>query len=324
MYTFKELQQIVEQEIEKINFTIQPLGLYEPIKYVLSIGGKRIRPILALMACNLYTDKITKALPSVLGLEIFHNFTLLHDDIMDKALLRRNQPTVHAKWNENVAILSGDAMMIKAYEYVFKCDSDLFIKIFPVFNQTALEVCEGQQYDMNFETSQNVSIEEYLEMIRLKTAVLIAGSLKVGAIIGGASEKDAQLLYNFGLNIGLAFQLQDDLLDVYGNRDVFGKNIGGDILSNKKTYLLISAINLAKADLYEELIDWIKAKKFVPEEKIQAITDIYNELGIKEITEQKSMEYFKKALNLLDQINLPKEKKAELNNFAEKLMGREK
>lgn len=275
MYSFKELQDVVQKEIDGLEFSTPPEGLFEPMKYILGIGGKRLRPILVLLSANLFKDDLKKVYLPAIGIEVFHNFTLLHDDVMDNAPIRRSKATVHEKWNSNVAILSGDAMSIKAYQYIVSCEDHHLRDVLTVFNQTALEVCEGQQFDMEFEDRRDVQINEYLEMIRLKTAVLLGGSLKMGAVMGDADAKDAELLYNFGVNLGMAFQLQDDYLDVFGNQDVFGKKIGGDILCNKKTFLLIKAFELAKGDDKKELEGWISAKDFNPEEKISAVRAIY-------------------------------------------------
>ena len=283
MYSYKTLQELVNKKIAQEELVKEPKQLYEPIKYILSLGGKRIRPVFVLMACNLFTDNVEKAINAALALEIFHNFTLLHDDIMDNSSLRRKKPTVHAKWNSNVAILSGDAMSIIAYEYITRERKNNFFEIIDVFNKTALQVCDGQQYDMDFETEKLVSKSDYLKMIELKTAVLIAASLKIGALIGGASHEDAELLYSFGINIGLAFQIQDDFLDVYGDTKIFGKQTGNDIRTNKKTYLLIKAFELAKDDDYEELYQKFFINNKPTEEKVNIVVNIYNKLGIKEI-----------------------------------------
>jgi len=260
MLKFEEIQNIVNNEIAKLDFKSEPVELYQPISYVLSGNGKRLRPCLALLSCNLFNNDIRNAIKPAIGVEMFHNFTLLHDDIMDKADIRRNKPTVHKKWNENVAILSGDAMLIKTYELFFELKPNILAKVIEVFNKAALQVCEGQQYDMNFETKIDVTTDEYIKMITLKTAVLLAASLKIGAIIGGATLKDANLLYNYGINLGIAFQLQDDYLDVYGDVKTFGKKIGGDIVSNKKTYLLISAIENAKDENKHKLLNLLYNK----------------------------------------------------------------
>jgi len=251
MYTFIQIQQIVEKYLKEIELKTEPRELYEPVKYILEIGGKRIRPSLVLAAYNLFKNDVETAINPALALEVFHNFTLLHDDIMDKADLRRNQQTVHKKWNENVAILSGDTMSIKAYELLSKIPAEFLSEVLQAFNKTALQVCEGQQLDMNFESRLDVSVEEYLEMIRLKTSVLIAVSLKIGAIMAGALRNDVHKLYDFGLNLGLAFQLQDDYLDAYGDVQAFGKKIGGDIVANKKTFLLIKALETSDKETSE-------------------------------------------------------------------------
>jgi len=323
MQTAKNIQEVVNQEFVDLNWDIEPIGLYAPIGYVLALGGKRIRPTLVLMSTNLFTDKIGLAIKPAIGLEIFHNFTLLHDDIMDKAPVRRKQPTVHIKWNENTAILSGDAMLIKAYQYMSELPANKLAEGLAIFSQTALEVCEGQQYDMEFESRDVVNQEEYLEMIRLKTAVLLAACLQIGAVIGGANKNDAQLLYDFGINIGLAFQLKDDLLDVYGDVETFGKQIGGDILCNKKTYLLINALNNASAENKKKLNNWLAVSEFEPTEKIKAVTSIYNDTGVKSLCEKKMDEYFTAALTCLERVNVPKDKKKNLYNLSNQLMNRE-
>lgn len=322
MYTLKDFQQIINHSIAKEKIIKEPQALYEPINYTLESGGKRIRPALVLLACNLFSDDIQKAIKPAIGLEIFHNFTLLHDDIMDQADIRRGIPAVHKKWDENTAILSGDAMLIKAYDYFFDIESPNFRKILKVFNQTALEVCEGQQYDMEFENRDDVTENEYLRMIELKTSVLLAAGLKIGALIGNADESDADLLYHYGRNIGLAFQLQDDLLDVYGDEKVFGKQIGGDIVSNKKTFLLIKTKQLAEKDELESLQYWLKYQSAERDEKISAVTAIYDKLKIKEITKEKILELTQKALDLLDQVSVENNNKIELKKLAGKLINR--
>ncbi|MFO7828503.1 MAG: polyprenyl synthetase family protein [Bacteroidales bacterium] len=322
MYTLKDFQQIINHLIAKEKIIKEPQALYEPINYTLESGGKRIRPALVLLACNLFSDDIQKAIKPAIGLEIFHNFTLLHDDIMDQADIRRGIPAVHKKWDENTAILSGDAMLIKAYDYFFDIESPNFRKILKVFNQTALEVCEGQQYDMEFENRDDVTENEYLRMIELKTSVLLAAGLKIGALIGNADESDADLLYHYGRNIGLAFQLQDDLLDVYGDEKVFGKQIGGDIVSNKKTFLLIKTKQLAEKDELESLQYWLKYQSAERDEKISAVTAIYDKLKIKEITKEKILELTQKALDLLDQVSVENNNKIELKKLAGKLINR--
>ena len=323
MMTAKEIQQFVEAEINKLNWQITPYRLYEPIEYVLSLGGKRVRPVFALLACQLFDNVLTKALNPALAIEVFHNFTLLHDDIMDKAEMRRNHPTVHVKWDENRAILSGDAMLIKAYQLLAQCDPAVLKSILDIFSKTSVEVCEGQQFDMEFESRNDVSINEYINMIRLKTAVLLAGSLKIGAICGGASEKDADLLYQFGIGIGIAFQLKDDYLDVYGDPEKFGKNIGGDICCNKKTFLLINALGKADLETKAELLDWINAGTFDRSEKIKAVTSLYDRLDIRSHTENAMRTYYEKAVQALKKVSVLEEKKMELFIFAENLLYRE-
>jgi len=322
MKSFDELQQVISSELEAINWNKEPRGLYEPIAYVLSLGGKRIRPVLTLMACNLFSDKVQPAVSSALGLEIFHNFTLLHDDIMDKADVRRGQPTVHKKWDENTAILSGDVMQIASYQYMAQTPEPQLKLSLDLFSTTAAEICEGQQYDVEFEHREGVGVDEYLEMIRLKTAVLLGASLKIGAWIGGAGEEDARLLYDFGINIGLAFQLKDDLLDVYGDASTFGKKIGGDILSNKKTYLLIHALELAQGEDAKDLRNWLSISNNQSDEKIEAVTAIYNRLGVKSICEVKMQFFYEKALANLEQVSVSDNKMQELRNLAKKLMFR--
>ncbi|MBU8893660.1 MAG: polyprenyl synthetase family protein [Bacteroidales bacterium] len=322
MFTLKELQDLINNAISNEKIGREPFSLYDPINYTLESGGKRIRPALALMACNLFTDNINPAIKPALGLEIFHNFTLLHDDIMDHAGIRRGKPTVHKKWNENTAILSGDAMFIKAYEYLLDCRSPNFRDILKVFNETALEVCEGQQYDMEFETRESVSEDDYLRMIELKTSVLLAASLKIGAMIGGADNADAELLYKFGKNIGLAFQLQDDLLDVYGDINVFGKKPGGDIVANKKTLMLIKALELAANDELKTLKNLLSDKNIDSEKKITAVTEIYNKLNIKSIVEEQIKRLNADAVRFLESVSVNENKKGELIKLAEKLTNR--
>lgn len=324
MFSYDNLHALVEKEIHELPFPWPPESLYEPIRYILSLGGKRIRPILTLMTCNIFNDKIDNAITPAIGLEVFHNFTLLHDDLMDKADLRRNKPTVHKVWNANTAILSGDAMVIAAYELMGQTDPAYLSPVLNLFTQTALEICGGQQYDMEFESRDDVTEVEYIEMIRLKTAVLIACSMKTGAIIGGADEQDADRLYQFGIHIGLAFQLMDDLLDVYGDTKVFGKAIGGDILCNKKTFLLIHAFHLANEEQKEIMTDWINRTTFDPSEKISVFTSIYNTLQLKDLTTQKIEAYYQKAFDYLNSLNIDKEKLSALTTLSEELMYRQK
>ena len=290
---------MIESGINQLRLDRQPQSLYLPAHYILSLGGKRIRPALMLMACNLYSDDMEKALQPAIGMEIFHNFTLLHDDLMDGSDKRRNQLTVHKKWNANTAILSGDAMLIVAYQFIGATIPSLLKPVLDLFTQTALEICEGQQYDMEFEQRSEVSDAEYIEMIRLKTAVLLACCLKAGALIGGASEAEADQLYQFGEYAGLAFQLQDDLLDTFGDSQTFGKNIGGDILCNKQTFLLVQTMQRA-SDAQKELIRTLQSPvNCLPEEKIAIIKSVYESLGIREITNERIHYYYKLAMTEL-------------------------
>jgi geranylgeranyl diphosphate synthase type II len=321
----KQLQQQVEEKLAEINWNIEPLGLYEPIDYVLSLGGKRIRPVLTLLACKLFSDNEKAAKPAALAIEVFHNFTLLHDDVMDRADTRRGMPTVHKKWNDNTAILSGDAMLIKAYQFLQQVSADKLPHLLPLFSQTAVEVCEGQQYDVDFENSLDVTLPQYLEMIRLKTAVLLAAGLKMGAIIGGANNQDAQALYDYGINLGLAFQLRDDYLDSFGDAAVFGKKIGGDICCNKKTFLMITALQKAQGEDLQALQNWMNCNdtnRF--EEKVQAVLAIYRKLHIDTLCEEAIHNYFTKSVGSLENVQLADNKKEILIKFANDLMGRNK
>lgn len=323
MRTSDELLKMVNDYIEDATITRQPTSLYDPIKYVLSIGGKRIRPVLLLLTYNMYRDDIERVMPTAVGLETYHNYTLLHDDLMDKADMRRGMPTVHRKWDDNTAILSGDSMLVVAFQRVAQCPAENLQDILSLFTMTALEIGEGQQYDMDFENRMDVTEDEYIEMIRLKTSVLLACAVKMGAIMAGASDEDAKNLYAFGEKLGLAFQLQDDLLDVYGDPKVFGKAIGGDITSNKKTYMLINAILRANNEQREELIKWITTENFVKEEKIKAVTKLYNKIGIRQLCEKKINDYFAEALTYLEKVNVPEEKKTALQRFTDQMMHRE-
>ncbi|NLI72006.1 MAG: polyprenyl synthetase family protein [Bacteroidales bacterium] len=323
MYTFDKILSLINTEIKKLNWSRQPIGLYEPIGYVLSLGGKRIRPAIMLMAYNLYADDVISVIKPALGLEVFHNFTLLHDDIMDRADMRRGQMTVHKKWNDNTAILSGDVMQIEAYKLIAETPKKHLKEVLDLFSKTAAEICEGQQLDMEFETRTNVSTDEYIEMIRLKTAVLMAAGAKIGAILGGGNDEDASNLYDFGKAIGLVFQLKDDLLDVYGNEQNFGKKIGGDILCNKKTFLLIHALKKSERKNAEELNYWLNNNdENLGDKKIKVVTEIYNRLNIREACEEKMNYYYRKALDNLDKVQVPKAKKSELQKLAENLMHR--
>jgi len=322
-FTLEDARIMVEKGLSGLDLPDDPPELYEPIRYILNVGGKRLRPSLLLVACSLFSDKPQQALPAALAVEIFHNFTLLHDDIMDKAPLRRNQPTVHEKWNENVAILSGDVMSIYAYRLLAGIPSNRLKPVMKIFNQTATEVCEGQQMDMNFESASSVSVDDYLRMIRMKTAVLIASCLQMGAILGGSSVSDAGELYLFGLNLGIAFQLQDDWLDVFGNQDKFGKRIGGDILSDKKTFLLIKAMELAGGTTADELQSLLGNHRVKESEKIARVREIYRQLGISELTRELMNTYFRQALQHLDMVGIASGKRMILKKFAEDLVKRE-
>jgi len=312
---------LLKREIDNICYPAQPKRLYEPIAYLLDLQGKKIRPTLTLLACNLYKEDVQEAVNMALAWEIYHNFTLMHDDVMDQADVRRGQPTVHKKWDENTAILSGDTMLILSFQYVAKYSEVYLKKLLDLFSITTAEICEGQEYDMQFENRLDVSEEEYLNMIRLKTAVMIGASLKSGAIIGGADEKDQEFLYDFGINLGLAFQIQDDILDVYGDPAVFGKNIGGDILCGKKTYLLITALNRSDKEKREQLLHWLNVKD-KNDEKIAAVTSLYNEMTVKEMAREKMDDFYQKAIHSLNKVNVAEEKKAILFDLAEKLMDR--
>jgi len=317
--------------LEKLNRTLsgisygsEPKELYEPIGYLMSLGGKRMRPLLVLLAYGLKQKEVDDILTPALAVEVFHNFTLMHDDIMDNAPLRRGKPTVHEKWNDNVAILSGDTMMVKAYQMMLSVDQKLLPEVFKKFNQCAIEVCEGQQLDMNFESRADVSEEEYLNMITLKTAVLLGFSLEFGGILAGFDDGSKNALKEFGINMGIGFQLKDDLLDVYGDQEKFGKQVGGDIVSNKKTYLLINALKSADGSLSEQLNHWLSLDSFDTVEKVNAVTSIYNELNIEELTKKKIEFYFSKAFEALDRLNCSKESKMPLINFTNYLINREK
>ena len=323
MYTSEELLKKVNEALDNVVYDRQPASLYDPIKYVLSIGGKRVRPVLTMLSYNLYKDDPLSIMPQAIGLETYHNFTLLHDDLMDHADMRRGHETVHKKWDANRAILSGDTMLLQAFERVEDCDPAKLPAVFKVFIQTTLEIGEGQQLDVEFETRNDVTEDEYIEMIRLKTSVLLACACKVGAIMADAPAEDIENMYKFGEKLGLAFQLQDDLLDVYGDPAVFGKNIGGDITSNKKTYMLINAVNRANPAQREQLMKWIDAKEFDRNEKVKAVTELYNEIGIRELCEQKIEEYYQESQVYLANICIPEERKAELKAYAAEMMTRQ-
>ena len=323
MKTADEILSMVNEFLANLPYERKPKSLYEPIRYVLSMGGKRIRPTLMLLGYNLFKDNLEKILMNAVALETYHNYTLLHDDLMDNADLRRGHETVHKKWDANTAILSGDSMLVLAYERMAQCDEKHLAKVLKLFTTTALEIGEGQQFDMEFENRNDVKEEEYIEMIRLKTSVLLACALKMGAILADASDEDAENLYKFGEQIGLAFQLQDDYLDVYGDTKVFGKEIGGDITSNKKTYMLINAFNLANDTQRAELQKWVDAKDFDRAEKVAAVTRLYNEIGIDKLAQDKIAYYFEQSKKYLDAVNLPAERKEELAKYAQKMMKRQ-
>ncbi|MEN9444481.1 MAG: hypothetical protein RIS47_1371 [Bacteroidota bacterium] len=335
--TKHNLPQAIDSHLQSIEKELTPIlaalttelrvaELSEPFAYIMSLGGKRLRPALMLMACQIFTDDLTPALRPAIGLEVFHNFSLVHDDIMDKAPIRRGKATVHHVWNDNIALLLGDTMLIKSYDYFTELQPTVFKQAFEVFNKAALEVCIGQQMDMNFETRDEVRAQEYLEMISLKTSVLIAAALKIGAIIGRASEAEVDLLYEFGLNLGLSFQVQDDILDVYGDPEVFGKAIGGDILANKKTFLLIRAMELAQGETRDELQHWLSVQTYEPQSKIVAVTNIYNQLNLLTLTEALREEFYDKALEALAKLELKMQESAhkliDLRNFAHWLLRR--
>lgn len=324
MKTSNEILGMVNEFIANLPYNRKPESLYEPIKYVLSMGGKRIRPVLMLMSYNLYKEDPERILMQAVALETYHNYTLLHDDLMDNADMRRGKTTVHKKWDANTAILSGDSMLVVAYQRMAQCPQDKLKEVIDLFTETALEIGDGQQYDMDFETRTDVTEDEYIEMIRLKTSVLLACAMKIGAILAGAPTEDADNLYKFGEQMGLAFQLQDDLLDVYGDPKVFGKEIGGDITCNKKTYMLINAYNRANAEQRAELLKWISAKDFDRKEKVAAVTRLYNEIGIRQLCEEKINFYFEEAKKYLAKVNVSDERKSILKLYADDMMKREK
>ncbi len=323
MLTADEILGKVNDFLENQPYDRKPSSLYDPIKYVLSMGGKRIRPILMLLSYNLFKDDPEKILMNAIALETYHNYTLLHDDLMDQADLRRGHQTVHKKWDANTAILSGDSMLVLAYERMAQCDGKHLPEILRLFTTTALEIGEGQQYDMEFEHRNDVREEEYIEMIRLKTSVLLACALKIGAVLADASPEDAENLYRFGEQIGLAFQLQDDYLDVYGDPDVFGKEIGGDIVSNKKTFMLINAFNHANSDQRKELEYWVEAKDFDRKEKVEAVTRLYNKIGIDKMALDKIAYYFEQSKKYLDAVHVDDARKTELDRYARNMMKRQ-
>lgn len=321
IHSWSELSQQVEAEITGFDFSGKPNELYDPITYTMRLGGKRIRPTLCLLAAQLFGGDLEKAMNLAMAVEVFHNFTLVHDDIMDEAPIRRGMPSVHAKWNRDVAILSGDVMFVQAYQLLAKGNSEKISQILSVFNQTAIEVCEGQQFDMNFETRNDVTANDYIEMIRLKTAVLLACSLQLGAFEAGASDKNAQLIYEFGEKIGIAFQIQDDFLDCYANPEDFGKRVGGDIISNKKTFLMLTAIEKAEANQLKRLEE-LTTEEISEENKVVGVLEIYNELGIPELTKVAMQGYFEEGMQAINQINVDQQLKRPLIDLAEMLMNR--
>jgi len=316
-------QKLIEAEISKQKFGKAPASLYEPIRYLMGLGGKRLRPMLVLLSYSLFKNDARSIVKYAAAVEAFHNFTLMHDDIMDNAPLRRGKPTVHEKWNVSTAILSGDVMLVKVYDMLLSIDPKKLNRVYRAFNKCAAEVCEGQQWDMEFEEKTSVSEEEYVEMIKLKTAVLLGFSLEFGAILAGASDKDCKALREFGTNIGIGFQLKDDLLDAYGDPKKFGKQVGGDIVANKKTFLLIKALELAQGDAKTELNHWLSAKGFKNEEKVSAVTRIYDAIGVHDIADKKIDQYFKKGFAKLNALSCSPKRSAELIQFAEALVARQ-
>lgn len=326
MKNIEELLEVIERNLSdyKENNLFYPVELYDPVFYTLQNGGKRIRPVLVLMGLNLFEDRIDEGVASALAVEIFHNFTLLHDDIMDNSSQRRSRPTVHKKWGVNTAILSGDAMMILAYRFLAQSPQKHLSSLMNVFNKAALEVCEGQQLDINFEAGTSVQEDDYLEMIRLKTSVLLAAALQIGAVLGNADLEDQENLYLFGLNLGLAFQLQDDFLDTFGDQSVFGKRIGNDILTNKKTFLLVKALEISKGTTREKLLIRMNLNDGNENEKIRQVTEIYNDLSIAELTKQKIRHFHQKSLDHLSRVKVDDHRKALLLELAEQLITRDK
>ncbi len=324
MRDIPEILQLIEKEISELSYGEYPKNLFEPIEYIMSLGGKRLRPTLGLLSYQLSGGEVDSVVRPILALEIFHNFTLMHDDIMDNAPIRRGRPTVHEKWDETVAILSGDTMLVKAYDFLLESNSSNLKTVIARFNRTAVEVCMGQQIDMNFEKEDIVEESDYIEMIRLKTAVLLGYSMELGALLGGLSIEKASALFEIGQNLGIGFQLMDDYLDVYADASKFGKQVGGDIISNKKTYLLINALKKAEGKLAEELNNWLKKEKFDSEEKVRAVTEIYDELKIPEMTRKKIDQYFDLGITQLDNFDGNQSSKELLKQYAVKLMNREK
>ncbi|MDC3337047.1 polyprenyl synthetase family protein [Flavobacteriales bacterium] len=323
MREITDYQQQIAQAVEQFIANNKEESLYAPVNYILSIGGKRTRPALLLMATDLFDGDSNEAINCALAVEVFHNFTLLHDDIMDHAPLRRGNVTVHERWGINEAILSGDVMMVQAVQLMMQCPDGVLRDVLEVFNVTAVEVCEGQQMDMDFEKRSDVSIAEYIKMIELKTSALLAGAMKIGALIGGATKVDAELIYEFGRNLGISFQIKDDILDVYGDQEKFGKQVGGDIIENKKTYLMLNALALAEGNIKESLVEWISKEKFEAATKVSAVKEIYNTLEVREHTEAVMNKYYESAISNLRAMSLSEEKKAPLFTLARQLFERE-
>jgi geranylgeranyl diphosphate synthase, type II len=322
MHPITYFQDIISNHFEKLTLDKEPKNLYQPIQYILSLGGKRLRPVLTLMTSEIFDTDCKKALPAATAVEVFHNFSLIHDDIMDDAPLRRGKITVHEKWNVNTGILSGDAMLILAYQHFEQYEPVIFKALLKLFSKTALEVCEGQQFDVDFESRDDVTIPEYLKMIEYKTAVLVAAAMKMGAIIAETSEENANLIYNFGLNLGLAFQLQDDYLDAFGNPETFGKQVGGDIIENKKTYLYLKAIEFSKPEEKEQLLHYFSIQPKDNLNKINAVREIFNATGASVATQKSIHDFTLKAFETLEKMNISEDKKAVLKAFGENLMER--
>lgn len=322
MHTIYQYQEFISEYLQSQYEVKEPKNLYDPIHYILDLGGKRIRPVLTLMSAEIFEADYKKALPAALAVEVFHNFSLVHDDIMDDAPLRRGKQTVHEKWNVNTGILSGDAMLILAYQYFEKYQSKIFRKLAKLFSKTALEVCEGQQWDVDFEVRDDVTIPEYLKMIEYKTAVLVAAAMKMGAIIAETSKENANLIYDFGLNLGLAFQLQDDFLDAFGDPETFGKQVGGDIIENKKTYLYLKAVAFSEKEQAQQLMHLFSIQPEDNSDKIKAVKEIFNNSGASKATQDAIQDFTFKAFLTLDKMNISADKKAVLRAFGENLMGR--
>ena len=322
MHSINQYQEFIADYLESQYETKEPKNLYDPIHYILGLGGKRMRPVLTLMSAEVFDADYKKALPAALAVEVFHNFSLIHDDIMDDAPLRRGNVTVHEKWDINTGILSGDAMLILAYQYFEKYEPAIFRELAKLFSKTALEVCEGQQWDVDFETRTDGSIPDYLKMIQYKTAVLVAAAMKMGAIIAETSEENANLIYDFGLNLGLAFQLQDDYLDAFGNPETFGKQVGGDIIENKKTYLYLKALEFASADQAQELAELFSIHPQDSTTKIAAVKEIFVASGAAQETKNAIQDFTFKAFDTLQNISIDNDKKEMLRTFGEKLMNR--